>query len=87
MSLYTHAIRQPTTSDARGVRSPQVPAKPAALFSLRRSEEVANATMRHLKRSMLKVHLWQCPSCAPVPPRGAPDGTRQLVNPRKRPAL
>ena len=87
MSLYTHAIRHPTTSDARGVRSPQVPAKPAALFSLRRSEEVANATMRHLKRSMLKVHLWQCPSCAPVPPRGAPGGSRQLVNPRKRPAL
>ena len=34
---------------------------------------------------MVKVLPWQRPSAAPVPPQGAPGGSRQLGTPRKRP--
>ena len=36
--------------------------------------------------SMVEVTPWQCPSSAPVPPHGAPGGSRRLGTPRKRPA-
>ena len=35
--------------------------------------------------SMVKVPPWQCPMSAPVPPQGAPGGSRQLRTPRERP--
>ena len=35
--------------------------------------------------SMVKVPPWQCPMSAPVPPQGAPGGSRQLGTPRERP--
>ena len=33
-----------------------------------------------------KAPPWQCPSSAPVPPQGAPDGSGQLRTPRVRPS-
>ena len=36
--------------------------------------------------SVVKVQSGQGPSSAPVPPRGTPGGSGQLVTPRKRPA-
>ena len=35
--------------------------------------------------SMVKAQSGLCPSSAPVPPQGAPGGSRQLGTPRKRP--
>ena len=32
-----------------------------------------------------KCAPWQCPSSAPVPPRGVPGGSGQLGTPRERP--
>ena len=43
-------------------------------------------SLRHPNISMVKVQSGQCPSSAPAPPRGKPDGSGWLGTPRKRQA-
>eukprot|EP00964_Phaeocystis_antarctica_P126512 scaffold90184_cov51-Phaeocystis_antarctica.AAC.1 len=76
------------TRRARQHRHRQVPGQPQDPRPQRRAERV-HAGGGHPQAVRLgaaagsKCPAWQCPSSAPVPPRGAPGGCRQLGTPSK----
>ena len=61
------------------------PSAPMAGFGTGTRQQRSKLFISQEHNSMVKVAPWQRPSSAPVPPQGAPGGSRQLGTPKKRP--
>ena len=79
LQVLPHTPRRAARISYSGRRCARGPSRAACCASATTRQRSSTASSRD---STFKRLLWQCPSSAPVPPRGAPAGSGQLNTPR-----